>query len=300
MTWDALLDEYKGFLKLEKSLTENSVKAYMRDIKKLKEFFSLKYPYLKIEEITYSHLKEFISWLVELGVSERTQARVISGVKSFFRYLILEDYQEEDPSELIETPKLPQKLPNILSVEEIDLLQQEVDVSKPEGHRNRAIIEILYSCGLRVSELIDLQLTNLHLKDGFIKVKGKGQKERLVPIGDKAVKELNLYLDNCRNQLKSIDPESEDIVFLNKNGKQLTRVMIFTIIRQLAQKAGIDKKVSPHTLRHSFATHMVEGGADLRAVQQMLGHESIMTTEVYTHLNNEYLKETIISYHPRS
>lgn len=298
--WEEELKEYKGFLRLEKGLSENSVDAYMLDMKKLLEFMAEQYPSIQPVDVTIDHLKEFIQWIAVLGTSERTQARIISGIKSFFRYLVLEETIENDPSELLEAPRLPQKLPIVLSVAEIDQLQEAIDLSKPEGHRNRAILETLYSCGLRVSELINLKISDLFFNDGFIRISGKGNKERLVPAGNKAIKDINLYLNHYRQNLKYIDKKSEDIVFLNRRGRQLTRVMIFTIIKRLTQEAALDKKVSPHTLRHSFATHMIEGGADLRAIQQMLGHESIITTEIYTHLNKEYLKEAIISYHPRS
>lgn len=298
--WDKEIKDYKGFLKLEKGLSENSIEAYMLDIKKLLEFIQLHYPTLAPADMELKHLKEFIRWIAELGTSERSQARIISGIKSFFRYLVLEEALESDPSELLEAPKLPQKLPTILTIEEIDQLQNAIDLSRPEGHRNRAILETLYSCGLRVSELINLKISDLFFDEGFIRVHGKGNKQRLVPVGKKAINDIQLYINNYRNNLKTVSKDSEDILFLNRRGKMLTRVMIFTIIKNLTQEAGLQKKVSPHTLRHSFATHMIEGGADLRAIQEMLGHRSILTTEIYAHLNREYLKDAIISYHPRS
>jgi integrase/recombinase XerD len=239
-------------------------------------------------------------FITELGMSERSQARIVSGLKSFFRFLILDEQIEADPTQLIEAPKLGRKLPVVLSVEEIDAIQAAIDLSTNEGHRNKAIIETLYSCGLRVSELIDLRLSHLHAEQAYIKVIGKGQKERLVPISQKALNDINFYIKGYRNHMDVIDKSAQDIVFLNRRGKKLTRVMIFTIVKQLVQAADIQKNVSPHTFRHSFATHLVEGGADLRVVQEMLGHESILTTEIYTHLDRTFLQETLMMYHPRS
>jgi integrase/recombinase XerD len=249
--------------------------------------------------VTYVQLKEFVIWAGELGMSLKSQARLISGIKSFFKYLLLDEQINTDPSELLETPKTGRKLPVVLSIEEIDRIIAAIDLSRDDGHRNRAIIETLYSCGLRVSELVDLRITDLTLTQGFIKVTGKGSKERLVPISEKAVQDIENYFIHSRNHLAPVKG-SENIVFLNRRGKKLTRVMIFTIIKTLALKAGVKKNISPHTFRHSFATHLVEGGADLRAVQEMLGHESILTTEIYTHLNREYLRDAIIMFHPRA
>jgi len=299
MTWIDDQKDFRHFLRLEKSLSENSVEAYTSDIGKFIQY--LEYRKLSVEpaEIKAVHIKDFIKWINELGMSERTQARVISGIKAFYKFLALEDRIQEDPTLLIESPKVGRKLPDVLTVEEIDKIISTIDLSKPEGHRNKAMLEVLYGCGLRVSELINLKLSCLYLEKEFIRVIGKGNKERLVPIGKKAVAQIKHYLPD-RNALPVIDKVSGDIVFLNRRGKKLTRIMIFLIIKQLVEKSGIQKKVSPHTFRHSFATHLVEGGADLRAVQEMLGHESILTTEIYTHLDREFLKETISTYHPRS
>lgn len=299
MNWELRIKEYKAFLLIEKSLSTNSVDAYLLDMQKLQQYFSIKKIDVKPEDVTYEILRDFIVWLNELGVSERTQARVISGIKGFYKYLLLEDVIENDPTSLLEGPRIGRKLPEVLSIYEIDKLVEAIDLSKPEGHRNKAIIETLYSCGLRVSELINLKLSNMYFNDGFIRVEGKGDKERLVPISPKAVKEITYYLENYRNHV-DIKKEAEDIVFLNRRGNKLTRIMIFTIIKNLTVLSGIQKKVSPHTFRHSFATHLVEGGADLRAVQEMLGHESIITTEIYTHLDREFLRSTILQYHPRA
>lgn len=286
-------------MKLEKSLSVNSIEAYINDVSKLITYLEIKNCNLPPESITLSNLKEFIKWINELGLSARSQARIISGIKAFYKYLLLEDIIETDPTTLLETPKIGRKLPEVLSVEEIDLIISHIDLSKPEGQRNKAMIEVLYSCGLRVSELINLKLSNIFFEQGFIRVIGKGNKERLVPIGSKAIHEIEFYLID-RNKLSFISKESEDILFLNRRGRKLTRVMVFTIIRDLVEKSGIKKNVSPHTFRHSFATHLIDGGADLRAVQEMLGHESILTTEIYTHLDREYLRDAIIRFHPRS
>lgn len=291
--------DFRTYLKLEKSLSENSVSAYMSDIEKLVRFNEMQVSKLQPSEITYSFLQQFIDYLNELGLSPRSQARIISGLKSFFSFLLMEEMIETDPTELLETPKIGRKLPEVLSIEEIDRLMAAIDLSKPEGHRNKAIIETLYSCGLRVSELINLKISNLYFNDEYIRVTGKGKKERLVPIGRKAIREINYYIDKYRNHLKA-SKESEDILFLNRRGKKLTRVMIFTIIKNLAVKINLQKNISPHTFRHSFATHLIDGGADLRAVQEMLGHESIITTEIYTHLDREYLRDAILRFHPRS
>lgn len=271
----------------------------MRDIDKLFEFFSFTFPDIKLEQITLKHLTDFINWVAEIGLSAASQARIISGVKSFFLYLINEDVLQHNPAELLITPKLKRKLPEVLNKEEIDAMLLAQDASLPEGERNRAIIEVLYSCGLRVSELVNLQLSNIFWQDEFLRIIGKGNKERLVPIGQTALKQILRYKDGVRKQI-SPKPGQHDFLFLNKRGAKLTREMIFTIIKRLAADAGIKKTVSPHTFRHSFATHLVEGGADLRAVQEMLGHESITTTEIYTHLDRSYLKEVISRFHPRS
>ena len=238
-----------------------------------------------------------MSWIGELGLSARSQARILSGLKAFYRFLLLEDRLEKDPTALLEGPRLGRKLPEVLSVDEIDRMMSRIDLSKPEGRRNKAMLEVLYSCGLRVSELVDLRMSGIHRTDGFIRIVGKGDKERLVPISQHALRQIDLYMPD-RHSLQ-IQPGEQDMLFLNRRGRRLTRVMVFTVIRELARAAGIQKRVSPHTFRHSFATHLIEGGADLRAVQEMLGHESIITTEIYTHLDREYLREAILSHHPR-
>jgi integrase/recombinase XerD len=292
--WEQEIHDFKLFLKLEKSLSNNSIDAYLNDVTKLINFTN-KQP----AAIIYPDLQNFICQLSELGLAARSQSRIISGIKAFFHFLILSEKITNDPTKLLDSPKLSRTLPEILSVEEIDAMEQSLDLSKPEGHRNRAIIETLYSCGLRVSELINLKITDLHLNEGYVRITGKGEKQRLVPIGSKAIYEINLYCENYRNRI-DIKPHFENNLFLNRRGQQLTRVMIFMIIKNAATTAGILKTISPHTLRHSFATHLIEGGADIRAVQEMLGHESITTTEIYTHLDREYLRQVITDYHPRS
>jgi len=299
MRWNDEKKDFRHFLRLEKSLSENSVEAYSADINKFIQYLEHKDLDIQPSEVKPLHIKDFIKWINELGMSARTQARVISGIKAFYRFLLLEERVGEDPCILIESPKTGRKLPDVLSIEEIDKLISVIDLSTPEGHRNKAILEVLYGCGLRVSELTNLKLSCLFLDKGFIKVIGKGDKERLVPIGKKAAEAVNWYLHD-RNALSFMDKSSRDILFLNRRGKKLSRVMVFLVIKELAEKAAIKKKVSPHTFRHSFATHLIEGGADLRAVQEMLGHESILTTEIYTHLDREFLKETIATYHPRA
>jgi len=299
MNWESEIKGFKGYLKLEKSLADHTIEAYVRDLSKLANFLEMKGMETNLEKVRLSDLSAFVLWLNELGLSARSQARIISGIKSFYRYLLMEDIIDTDPTTLLETPKIGRKLPEVLSVEEIDLLISQIDLSKPEGQRNKAMLEVMYSCGLRVSELIGLKISNIYLDQGFVRVVGKGSKERLIPIGRKAVKEIELYYPD-RNNLPVIQKGSEDILFLNRRGKQLTRVMIFMLIKQYAEAAGIRKNISPHTLRHSFATHLIDGGADLRAVQEMLGHESILTTEIYTHLDRHYLRDAIIRFHPRS
>ncbi len=299
MNWTTTIENFKTYLTLEKSLSKNSVDAYINDITKLTSFLKAKNLNVAPEKVELHHLKDFVAWLNDSGTSPRTQARVISGIKAYFKYLLLEGIIDKNPTGLLEAPKVGRKLPETLTTDEIDTLVKGIDTNKAEGQRNKAIIETLYSCGLRVSELIDLRISNLHFRMGFIKIDGKGNKERLIPIGKRAKKEIKIYLKDHRTKL-NIAPESEDIVFLNRRGQQLSRVMIFTIIKNLAKKANLKKSISPHTFRHSFASHLVEGGADLRAVQEMLGHESILTTEIYTHLDRDYLKETIKNFHPRS
>ena len=300
MDWDESIKEFKIFIKLEKGLSENTEIAYLNDIQKLKVFIGKikEYP-LSPEHISSGHLSEFIRYIAELGVSEATQARITSSVRAFFKFLFQNDYISINPAQMIETPHLSRKLPDVLSVEEIDAIIDAVDLKRPDGYRNRAIIEVLYSCGLRVSELVNLKLSDIFSTQKFIRITGKGDKQRLVPISEKALQEIGNYLNFVRNEQK-IKEGFEDILFLNRRGGKLTRNMIFIIVKELTQKAGIIKNVSPHTFRHSFATHLVEGGADLRAVQEMLGHSSITTTEIYTHVSNAYLRDTILNYHPRS
>ncbi len=300
MIWESEIEGFKGYLKVEKGLSDNSIHAYVTDLTKLVQFLKDRgLDQEGPEGVTLNNLKEMIEWIAQKGISPRTQARIISGIKSFYKFLLIEEKIEKDPTALLESPKIGRKLPEILSVEEIDTIINAIDTKKPEGQRNKAILETLYSCGLRVSELIELKISNLFFESGFIKIEGKGNKERLVPISAKAIKEINLYLSEYRRNLK-IHHDSEDILFLNRRGKKLSRVMIFTIIKGLVAVIGMDKNVSPHTFRHSFATHLIDGGANLRAVQEMLGHESIITTEIYTHLDKEYLKNTMIQFHPRS
>ncbi|MEJ6748992.1 MAG: site-specific tyrosine recombinase XerD [Flavobacteriales bacterium] len=297
MSWEKSILEFKSYLKIERSLSDNTIDSYLRDVRKLSDFSQEKN--LNELQITKTEVKEFIAVINKEGISARSQSRIISGIKAFYKYLILEDYLKVNPTELIESPKIGMKLPDTLSVIEIDSLISAIDLSHPQGERNRAILEVLYSCGLRVSELTNLKLSNIRFKEGYVKVVGKGNKERFAPIGGVAIKFLKIYLKEIRTH-QDIKKGSEDIVFLNRRGKQLTRVMIFTIIKDLATKIGMKKRISPHTFRHSFATHLIEGGADLRAIQEMLGHESITTTEIYTHLDREYLREAIIQFHPRS
>jgi integrase/recombinase XerD len=297
MTWDLRIKEFMSYLKIEKGLSENSCIAYQQDVLKLKEFST---PLnLNPDQLRHDNLKEFIALLYDLGLSARTQARIISGIKQFFGFLLLEQLIQNDPSELLEQPKIGRKLPEVLDMEEIDALIAAIDVSKPEGHRNRAILETLYSCGIRVSELVNLKQSDLFYDEGYIRVIGKGNKERLVPMSKSVEKEITWYVDNQRKQL-DINKGDEQIVFLNRRGKRLTRVMIFTIIKQLAESIGLQKNISPHTFRHSFATHLLEGGANLRAIQEMLGHESITTTEIYTHMDQRFLREAILTFHPRN
>ena len=280
-------------------MSENSIEAYIHDIEKVMQFLSFKNYALSPKEMELKHFQEYLKWINELGMSARSQARMISGIKAFYKYLLLENFIDNNPIELIETPRLGRKLPDTLNTEEIDELIAAIDLSEPTGQRNKAMLETLYSSGLRVSELVNLKISNLFLKDGFIKVLGKGDKERLIPIGSVAIKQINVYKEQVRCHI-SIKKGNEDILFLNRRGAMLTRVMVFTIIKQLAVKIGLTKTISPHTFRHSFATELIERGADLRAVQEMLGHESITTTEIYTHINRDFLREEIIKFHPRS
>ena len=295
--WNRYIKEFVSYLKIEKGLAENSIFAYQNDVAKLHDF-SVSID-KNAEQISYIDLKLFIAALYDLGLSARTQARIISGIKQFYGYLLLENYITVDPSELLDQPKIGRKLPEVLTIEEIDRLIDALDMSKNESHRNKAIIETLYSCGLRVSELVNLRFSDLFFEEGFIRVIGKGNKERLVPVSASVEKEISIYNDHIRRH-QNIKKGDENVVFLNRRGGKLTRVMIFTIIKDLAERIGLQKTISPHTFRHSFATHLLEGGANLRAIQEMLGHESITTTEIYTHLDQRYLKEAILSFHPRN
>ena len=298
--WEHEIIEYKNFLKLERSLSENSIAAYVNDINKLTFFLkSINKDNIDYSDIDTKIIREFVEYLYNLGISSYSQARIISGIKSFFNYLLIEEKIKINPTELIESPKLDKKLPDTLNVDDIEKILSSIDLDSFEGVRNRAIIETLYSCGLRVSELINLSYQNLYLDIGFVKVIGKASKERLVPIGSAAIKYIKIYSDQHRKNIK-IKPGNEGYLFLNRRGSKISRNMIFIIIKNISQKLNIEKKISPHTFRHSFATHMIEGGADLRAVQEMLGHESITTTEIYTHLNKEYLREVVNKFHPRS
>ena len=290
---------FRSYLKLERSLSGNSVDAYLHDISLLEQFFSINKIQTSPSEVDVDHLRNFLIWINELGLGARSQARIISGLKSFFKYCLIENIITDDPSMLIDAPRLGRKLPDTLSVQDINNLIDAIDLSKPEGVRNKAMLETLYGCGLRVTELVTLKLSNFHSQVGFIKIIGKGDKERLVPIGSIAIKNIKIYVEEIRCHLK-IQQGSEDFVFLNKNGKPLSRVMVFLVIKQLSEKISLKKSISPHTFRHSFATHLIEGGADLRAVQEMLGHESITTTEIYTHLDRDFLRASIIKHHPRA
>lgn len=295
--WEPYKKGFRSWLQLEKSLSDNSVQAYLRDIELLTRYLLAVEQASAPGDITLVQLRSFLRWITEIGLTASSQARIISGIKSFYRYCLLEQIVTIDPTALLEAPKQKRALPDTLSFEEIEAVIAAIDLSKPEGTRNKAMLETLYSCGLRVSELVSLQISQLYLDLGFIRVRGKGDKERLVPIGKSAANYIQLYRQTTRAQ---IPPQKgkEDILFLSKRGGSLSRVMVFYIIRELAQVAGINKTVSPHTFRHSFATHLVEGGADLRAVQEMLGHASITTTEIYTHLDREFLRKTLEQFHP--
>lgn len=295
--WEAYKKGFKAYLQLEKSLSDNSTEAYLRDIDKLTQYLQEKNNLLTPAQVLLEDLQQFIHWIAGLGMTPSSQARIISGIKAFYRYCATEEIITADPTTLLATPKLKRTLPDILSFEEIEAMFDQIDLSKPDGTRNKAMLDTMYSCGLRVSEVVNLRISQLYLDVGFIRVIGKGDKERLVPIGDNAIKNIRLYAEHVRVHIP-VKPGNEDIVFLNRRGTHLSRVMVFLVIKDLAAKAGIQKTVSPHTFRHSFATHLVEGGADLRAVQEMLGHESITTTEIYTHLDREFLKKTLEKYHP--
>lgn len=299
MNWTTTIHAFQSYLTLERGLSANSIEAYLRDVRKLQQFFDEEAKNISPEKISLDDLHKFVVWAAELGMQASSQARLISGIKAFYKYLLISGSIEADPSELLEAPKIGRKLPDTLNHFEVEALIAAIDLSKPEGERNKAIIETLYGCGLRVSELINLKISNLYFNEEFIKVQGKGDKERLVPIGKAAMNQINRYIEQVRVH-QNIQKSYEDYVFLNRRGKSLTRVMIFTIIKNLAEIIGLKKTISPHTFRHSFATELIERGADLRAVQEMLGHESITTTEIYTHLDREYLRNMIMSFHPRA
>lgn len=299
LSWETIKIRFKQYLQLERSFSLHSINAYINDINKLQNYSELFLNNKTAVQLTYKNLEHFSEWVAEIGFSSTSQARIISGVKTFYKFLVLENTINDSPAELLETPKISRKLPTYLTVEEIDLMLSQIDLSLPESERNYSILETLYSCGLRVSEIVTLKISDLNLNEEYIKVTGKGNKQRLVPIGKKAIKLIINYINNYRNKL-TIQKQNSDILYLNRRGKPLSRVMIFYIIKNLAEKSGIKKTLSPHTFRHSFATHLVEGGADLRAVQEMLGHESITTTEIYTHLDTHFLRENILSYHPRN
>lgn len=299
MDWNSAKKSFKSYLQLERSLSVNSIDAYIHDIDKLTQYFDANNQKTSPIAVTSKDIKDFLVWINELGMTASSQSRILSGIKAFYKFLNLEDIISIDPAALVEAPKIGRKLPDTLSIEEINTLIDAIDLSKPEGARNKAMMETLYACGLRVSELINLKISNLQLNIDFLKVTGKGDKERYVPIGPQAKKMIDIYRKEIRNHL-TIKKGQEDYLFLNRRGSKLSRVMVFNIIKALVIKAGIHKTISPHTFRHSFATHLVEGGADLRAVQEMLGHESITTTEIYTHLDRSYLRETIVEFHPRN
>ena len=297
LSWKQSFKNFETYLRLEKSLSDNSVEAYLNDVYKLEKYFNEIGRDISPANVSYSDLKEFLGWYGINNKNTRTQSRVLSGIRAFFRFLLIEGEIAENPSSLLESPKIGLKLPEVLSVIEIDRIIDEIDLSKPEGHRNKAIIETMYGCGLRVSELVNLRLTDIHYNEEYVIVTGKGDKQRLVPISKKALKEIDIYKHDRENLTVITD---QNILFLNRRGKGLTRAMIFTIIKDLAARAGIRKNISPHTFRHSFATHMIEAVADLRAVQEMLGHESILTTEIYTHIDRSFLRDTLIMFHPRA
>ena len=299
MSWKNNINGFRSYLMLERNLSVNSIESYVRDVNKLVDFLEINNNKVSVKKINTDDLRTFIRWVAEIGMSASSQARIISGIKSFFQYLILEDIIKVDPSNLIEGPKIGLKLPDTLTTEEIDQIINVIDLSRPQGHRDKAIIETLYGCGLRVSELINLKLSNWYIKEGFIKVIGKGNRERLIPIGKITSKVIELYVNKLRCH-QTIQKGYEDFIFINYRGKNLSRVTIFKIVKKLTSKSGIKKNISPHTFRHSFATELIERGANLRAVQEMLGHQSITTTQLYTHISKEFLRESIISYHPRS
>ncbi|HAA17070.1 MAG TPA: site-specific tyrosine recombinase XerD [Cytophagales bacterium] len=297
--WDIYIKQFSNYLRLERSLSGNSVEAYVRDVVRFKEFLLLKELEVNPMQVSSVHLQDFLEYIHELGLSAYTQARMLSGMKAFYKYMVFEGVLDEDPTVLLEGPKLGRKLPDVLTVDEVDVLLSAIDLSTPEGMRNRAMLETLYSSGLRVTELVELRVSHVYFDIGFLRVIGKGNKERLVPVGREALKYIKMYKEEVRVHVP-VQPGFENTLFLNRRGKQLTRVMVFTVIKNLVAATQLEKKVSPHTFRHSFATHLIEGGADLRVVQEMLGHESITTTEIYTHLDRDYLKQVVQEFHPRS
>jgi integrase/recombinase XerD len=297
ISWKEAVDDFVSYLKIEKALSINTIEAYIRDLNKLQDYLSIIESTVAPVEVTSSILSDFAVYCGESGMKSVSQSRMLSGIRTFYKYLLMENLIETNPAKMIDLPSVKRKLPDVLSVCEIDMILAAIDLSKPEGQRNKAMIETMYSCGLRVSELVTLKISELHFKDKFIKIKGKGKKERLTPIGEKAIHEINLYLID--RQKLNVQKGHEDFLFLNGKGKSISRVMVFTIIKNLASEIGLHKTISPHTFRHSFATHLIEGGADLRSIQEMLGHKSILTTEIYTHLDRTFLRETIIEFHPR-
>ncbi|MEO6036981.1 MAG: site-specific tyrosine recombinase XerD [Saprospiraceae bacterium] len=299
MTWPAALISFRAYLLLERSLSPHTLDAYLNDVRKFIRFLEIEQRDLLPLAVRPTDLEQFILWINGLGLEASSQARLLAGLRAFYKFLLVEDLLDEDPTEMLEGPRLRRKMPEVLSIHEIEQMLAAIDLSEPQGVRNRAMMETLYACGLRASELVNLKITNLFLDAGFVKVWGKNNKERLVPIGGEAVRYLRMYLDHVRSLQDNIQSGHENVVFLNRRGARMSRVMVFYIVKELAAAAGVTKNISPHTFRHSFATHLVEGGADLKAVQDMLGHESITTTEIYTHLDTEYLKETIYLYHPR-
>ncbi len=296
--WQGLFDRYHLYLKLERSLSPASVEAYLRDVRRFLEHVLAERPGLRPPDIDLALLEGYLRELHDTGIALRTQARQVSGIRSFFGFLMLEKEITDNPALLLEVPRTGRRLPEVLTVEEIDRIEEAIDLSRPGGHRDRAIVEMMYGCGLRVSEVITLRISHLYRKEGYLRILGKGSKERLVPVNRRALHEVELYLTD-RLQMET-EPQHRDILFLNRRGHPLSRVYIFRMVKELARRAGIRKNISPHTFRHSFATHLMEGGADLRAIQQMLGHESIQTTEIYTHLDREYLRSTILDHHPRA
>jgi integrase/recombinase XerD len=298
LNWSPYIKGFEAYLIMERSLSKNSIDAYIRDIEKLYQYFDLKGLKLMPEAVRMADIENFLIYISELGLSEKSSARILSGVKAFYKYMLMEDIINDDPTDLINGPKLTKYLPDVLSIEETEAIINAIDMSEETAQRNRAMLETLYACGLRVTELVGLKMSHYYPDQEFLKVLGKNNKERLIPIGSSAIKHINLYIEGVRKRMMNIKPSDEDVLFLNRRGAKLTRVMIFHIIKDLTSKAGIQKSVSPHTFRHSFATHLVEMGADLRAVQEMLGHESIITTEIYTHVNTEYLRKTIMDFHP--